>query len=86
MHDQIIKTIYSNDRKHRVMIYRNRNGTYSFDAENFSDDPLEQCWIPKGFSLQTHRSAQNKKLVDVLTGLSCRCAAMKKSHESINGR
>lgn len=43
---EIIKTIYSNDRQNRVLIFRNLNGTFSFDVEHFSKNEYENCWIP----------------------------------------
>jgi hypothetical protein len=31
----------------RVIVFRRENGTYGFTEEHFSDEPLEQCWIPQ---------------------------------------
>ncbi|MFT5327826.1 MAG: hypothetical protein ACI8P0_005731 [Planctomycetaceae bacterium] len=41
-----IRTIYSADRQSRVCVFRRDDGTYGFHEEQYSDAPLEQCWIP----------------------------------------
>jgi hypothetical protein len=33
-----------------VIIFQREDGSFGFEEECYSDDPLEQCWIP-----QTHR-------------------------------
>ena len=41
-----VRTRYSTDRSRRVTIHRRDDGTYGFCEEQFSDDPVENCWIP----------------------------------------
>ena len=35
------------DKKRRAVIFRRKNETYGFLEEIWSDDPYEQCWIPR---------------------------------------
>jgi hypothetical protein len=35
---------YDPERKRRVVLWH-RNGFYTFQAEKFSDAPLEMCWV-----------------------------------------
>ena len=46
------RVIYDADRKRRVIIF-GADSDYSFMEEHFSDEPLENCWIP-----QTHRRSR----------------------------
>lgn len=43
---KIIRTIYDDARKRRVVIYQNENGQFSFAVEYFSEDEYEMCWLP----------------------------------------
>lgn len=44
-----IQTIYDGSRKRRVVIFQREDGSFGFDAEFFSDEPLEMAWLPSGF-------------------------------------
>ena len=50
MSHDVIKTIYSDDRKRRVIIFSRADGTFGFREEHFSADSLEQRWIPQSWS------------------------------------
>ena len=41
------RIIYDKTNKRRVRIYQRTDGAYSFVEEKFSDEPLEQCWLPQ---------------------------------------
>jgi hypothetical protein len=43
------ETIYDQDKQRRVTIFQNQDGTFGFEEDYFSDDPLEQCWVSKCF-------------------------------------
>ncbi|REJ89477.1 MAG: hypothetical protein DWQ34_19675 [Planctomycetota bacterium] len=45
---EIIRTIYSDDRRQRVCIFRRKDGTYGFFEEQFLDGPFEECWHLSG--------------------------------------
>ncbi|QEX15686.1 hypothetical protein FRZ44_09730 [Hypericibacter terrae] len=45
MSENTINTIYDRDGKRRVIIFRRDDGTYGFEEERFSDEPLEMAWI-----------------------------------------
>jgi len=40
-----VKTIYDDTGKRRAIIFQRDDGTFGFDEEYFSDDPLEKCWV-----------------------------------------
>jgi hypothetical protein len=42
------KIIYDESHKRRVKILRRESGTFYYEQEYFSDEPLEMCWIPTG--------------------------------------
>lgn len=42
----IWETIYDAAQKRRVVLFRRDDGTFGFQEERFSSDPLEQCWLP----------------------------------------
>ena len=48
MIEKDLKIIYDQERKRRVVFFQRQNGTLGFRAEYFSEDPYEQCWMPKG--------------------------------------
>ena len=43
----VAETIYDKDKKRRVTIFQNQDGTFGFEEDYFSDDPSEQCWVSK---------------------------------------
>ena len=45
-----VQTIYDDSKKRRVIIFQRDDGTFGFDAEHFSDEPLEMAWLPSGFN------------------------------------
>lgn len=46
MSDERVKEIYGGGGKRRVVIFRRDADSYFYEAEYFSEDPLEMCWIP----------------------------------------
>lgn len=42
------KTIYSEDRSRRVVVFRRSDGTFGFEDQLYSNEPNEQCWFPCG--------------------------------------
>jgi hypothetical protein len=44
-----LQTIYDDSGKRRVVIFQRDDGSFGFDAEHFSDEPLEMAWLPSGF-------------------------------------
>ncbi len=43
------QTIYSDCRKRRVIIFQRNDGSFGFDEEHFSDEPLEMAWLQAGY-------------------------------------
>ncbi len=43
-----IETIYDDAKKRRVVLFCREDGSFGFSEERFSDEPLEQAWIPAG--------------------------------------
>ena len=43
---EVIETHYSQSGQERVLIVRRSNGSFGFEAEYFSANPLEMCWCP----------------------------------------
>jgi hypothetical protein len=41
-----LRTITHADGEHRVHIVDRGDGTYGYEEEHFSTDPLERCWVP----------------------------------------
>ena len=57
-----IQTIYDESKKRRVIIFQRDDGTFGFNEEKFSDEPLEKTWIPID-----RRNSQCDTLEQVLT-------------------
>ncbi len=53
MNDKIVKTIYSIDKKNKIDFIQKSNGTFYFEEEHFSEDPLEMYWITVYAQFQT---------------------------------
>lgn len=43
-----VRTIYDVAKKRRVVIFQGEDGSFGFEEQRFSDEPLEMCWIPFG--------------------------------------
>jgi hypothetical protein len=43
-----LETIYDDSRKRRVIVFQRDDGSFGFDEERFSDEPLEMAWLPYG--------------------------------------
>ena len=43
--ETVLKILAHPDRKNRVLIVRRQNGMFGFEAEKWSDEPLELCWM-----------------------------------------
>jgi hypothetical protein len=43
-----VQTITDETRKRRVVVFRRDDGSFGFEEERFSDEPLESAWIPFG--------------------------------------
>jgi len=48
MSGQIINILQHENARLRVVIFQRRDGTFGFEEQKLSDDPLERCWIPAG--------------------------------------
>ena len=48
MRYEVIKTIVHPDGKRRVVFTCRSGKQFKFGEDYFSEEPLEQCWIPKG--------------------------------------
>jgi hypothetical protein len=46
--ETVIRTIVDSAGKHRVLILQRPDGAFTFEAQYWSDEPLEMCWIPRG--------------------------------------
>jgi hypothetical protein len=46
--ESVVKELLASDRKRKVQIFRREDGSFGFESLYFSDDPLEQSWIPHG--------------------------------------
>jgi hypothetical protein len=44
----IVKERVARDGKRKVQIFRREDGSFGFEALQFSEEPLELCWIPYG--------------------------------------
>lgn len=44
----VIDTLQHESGKLRVIIFQRSDGSFGFEDQRYSDDPLEQCWIPRG--------------------------------------
>ncbi len=44
----IIKEILALEGKRKVQIFRRDDGSFGFEALQFSEDPLEKCWVIHG--------------------------------------
>jgi hypothetical protein len=45
MAETVLRKIVDPTGKHRVLILQRANGSYGWEVEQWSDEPLEQCWI-----------------------------------------
>jgi hypothetical protein len=43
-----VQTIYDAAKKRRVEIFERDDGSFGFEEQRFSDEPLEMAWIPVG--------------------------------------
>lgn len=43
----IVETLFDDSGNRRVHIIDCSNGTFSFIEEHYSNDPLEQAWLPQ---------------------------------------
>src|SRR5262245_6541667 len=44
----IVKELLSPDGKRKLQVFRRDDGSFGFESLQFSDEPLEMCWIPHG--------------------------------------
>jgi hypothetical protein len=44
---QELRTIYSREGRQRVIFYRHADETVGFVEEVWSDEPFENCWLPR---------------------------------------
>ena len=44
----VVKELVARDGKRKIEIFRRRDGSFGWESQRFSDDPLELCWIPQG--------------------------------------
>lgn len=43
-----IQTLYDEPKKRRVVIFEREDGSFGFEHQRFSEEPLEMAWIPFG--------------------------------------
>jgi hypothetical protein len=43
-----VQTIYDDYKKRRVVVFERDDGSFGFEEQRFSDEPLEMVWIPVG--------------------------------------
>jgi hypothetical protein len=43
-----VQVIYDDSQKRRVVIFENAQGSFGFEEQRFSEEPLEMAWIPFG--------------------------------------
>ena len=43
-----VQTIYDAAKAKRVVIFQREDGSFGFEEEHFSAEPLERAWIPFG--------------------------------------
>lgn len=56
----VIKKIASEDRTRRVIVFQRTDGTFGFEAQHWSNDEKEQCWLPAGkYSAARTESAES---------------------------
>ncbi|HEY0008899.1 MAG TPA: hypothetical protein VGB55_09260 [Tepidisphaeraceae bacterium] len=48
MAETFLRKIVDSTGKHRVLIVQRTNGSYGWEVEYWSDEPLEQCWVRRG--------------------------------------
>ena len=41
-----IQTLYDDAKKRRVVIFEREDGSFGFEHQRFSEEPLEMAWIP----------------------------------------
>lgn len=64
-----VQEIYSQDKKHRVVILERADGTFFYEEEHFSKQETELCWIPKkrqtiGF-YETYETALREAIANI---------------------
>ena len=48
MTEETIREMYNEDRTRRVLIVKRKNGSFGYEEEYFSQDPMERCWCRYG--------------------------------------
>jgi len=43
-----VETIYDQTKVRRVIVFARDDGSFGFQEERFSDDPMENAWLPFG--------------------------------------
>ena len=59
-----VQTIYDDSKKRRVVIFQRDDGSFGFEEQRFSDEPLEMAWIPFG-RRDCHCDTVERALVEV---------------------
>jgi hypothetical protein len=59
-----VQTIYDDAKKQRVIIFQREDGSFGFEEQRFSGEPLEMCWIPFGRYLACHGDTAERALVE----------------------
>jgi hypothetical protein len=57
-----VQTIYDEAKKRRVIILQRPDGSFQFEEQRFSDEPLEMCWIPFGIYAVCHSDTAERAL------------------------
>lgn len=48
MAGSVVDILTHQSGKLRVIIFQRDDGSFGFEDQKFSDEPLEMCWIPRG--------------------------------------
>jgi hypothetical protein len=59
-----VQTIYDDAKKRRVVILQREDGSFGFEEQRFSDEPLELSWIPFGRYSVCHCDTAARALVE----------------------
>src|SRR6185436_805365 len=59
-----VQTIYDDIKKRRVLIIRRDDGSFGFEEERFSDEPLEMCWISFGRYSVCHCDTAERAVIE----------------------
>lgn len=62
--DEVIKEIIDTTGKRKVEIFKRNDGSFGFESWQFSDEPLENCWIPYGYGRSSACFAADQEIAE----------------------